>query len=115
MKKLFTLMFVVSMTYTMSASAGTGVAIGAKVGNTKYSGDILPSSGDVGNALTYGAVLEISTLPVIDLELQLNYASTEFTYTFDVAGNPVSTTFDFRDVYGLAIVKKNLPRQRLME
>lgn len=94
--------------YPISASALVGVGLGGKVGHTNYSGDVLPGSGDVGGGTSFGAILEITTLPVIDFELHANYFSTPFQYTYDVATVPVTTEFDFQDFNVIAIAKKNL-------
>jgi len=88
--------------------AVAGVGLGASVGIANYSGDFLPSSGDLGEGVQYGAVLEITTIPVIDFEFHANYFEKNFTYTYDVAGTPVGTAFDFRDISVKAIAKKNL-------
>jgi len=88
--------------------AVAGVGFGGKVGIAKLSGDILPSSGDVGSALYYGAVMEITTFPMLDLELHVNYLQQDFDYTFDIGGVPIQESFTFRDLSGLAMLKKNL-------
>ena len=108
MKRLLLLIAVISMAYPSTSSAIVGVSFGASVGYANYSGDILPSSGDLGEGLQFGAVLEITTLPVIDLEFHANYFTKDFAYTYDVGGVPVSTDFEFRDVSVLALAKKNL-------
>lgn len=94
--------------YPISGAAVTGVSVGAKVGYANYTGDILPSSGDVGGSLMYGAVIEIATLPVVDFEIHANYFTKDFTYSYTVAGNSASTTFEFQDLNVLALAKKNL-------
>jgi hypothetical protein len=96
------------MCYPAVAHSIVGVSVGPKVGWAGYNGDVLPASGDVGGGALYGAVLEISSFPLVDFELHANYFTTPFTYTYDVAGSPVSTDLDFRDVHILALVKKNL-------
>ena len=108
MKRLTAIVCLLVLCYPVVSHALVGVAFGGKLGYANYTGDILPSSGDVGNALMYGAVLEITTLPVLDFEFHANYFSKDFTYAYAVAGTPVSTEFEFRDFHILAMVKKNL-------
>jgi hypothetical protein len=108
MRKAFCIILVVLVGYPVCSFAVTGLSLGGKVGYANYSGDVLPASGDVGNAFMYGAILEIATLPVVDFELHANYFAKDFSYTYDVGGNPVSTDFQFRDFSLLALVKKNL-------
>jgi hypothetical protein len=108
MKRILILIAVLITAYPAAASAVTGLAFGGSVGFASYSGDVLPGSGDVGEGLQYGLVLEITTLPVIDLEFQANYFTKDFTYTYDVSGVPVSADFEFRDINFSAVAKKNL-------
>ncbi|MDH3217338.1 MAG: outer membrane beta-barrel protein [Candidatus Krumholzibacteria bacterium] len=108
MKRLAAITVLITMICPVTSRAIIGVSIGGKVGYANYKGDILPSSGDVGDAVTYGAVLEIGTLPVVDVELHANYFAKDFLYAYDVAGVPVSGEFEFRDISLHALVKKNL-------
>jgi hypothetical protein len=108
MKRLLLLIGFIAMLYPSTSSAVAGIGLGASVGFANYSGDVLPSSGDLGEGILYGAVLEITALPVIDLEFHANYFSKDFDYTYDIGGVPVSTEFEFRDVSVLALAKKNL-------
>jgi hypothetical protein len=94
--------------YPVCSSALVGVAFGGKVGYANYKGDILPASGDVGNSFFYGAVLQVNTLPLVDLEFHANYFSKDFLYSYDVGGVPVEAAFDFTDFHLLALAKKNL-------
>lgn len=108
MKRSMLLIAILAVAYPASSSAVAGISFGGSVGIASYSGDILPSSGDLGDGVQYGAVLEITTLPAVDLELHANYFAKDFTYTYNVASVPVSTAFEFRDVSVKAILKKNL-------
>ena len=108
MRTCLIIMCAMAIAYPATSNAVTGVSIGGKIGYANYKGDILPSSGDVGGSTMFGAVMEITTVPIIDLELHANYFARDFTYTYDVAGNPVSTDFQFRDVHVLVLAKKNL-------
>jgi hypothetical protein len=108
MKRFLWLIAVLAIIYPETTLAVSGVSLGGSVGIASYSGDILPSSGDLGDGVQYGAVLEISTFPVVDFELHANYFAKDFTYTYNVASVPVSTAFGFRDVSIRAIAKKNL-------
>jgi hypothetical protein len=92
----------------VSAGAVAGVGIGAKVGFATYKGDVLPTSGDVGKDVYYGVILDIGALPIVDLELHLNYYTTPFNYTYRVGGQQITTAFDFRDISAIGILKKNL-------
>ena len=108
MRRLLIICCFIIIIYPVSADAVAGVGFGGKVGIAKLSGDILPSSGDVGSALYYGVVMEISTFPMLDLELHVNYLQQDFDYTFDIGGVPIQESFTFRDLSGLAMLKKNL-------
>lgn len=108
MRRLFIIIAIIAIAYPASAWSIAGIGFGGKLGYATYSGDILPSSGDVGGAVTYGAVLEISTLPVLDFEFHANYFAKDFSYTYDVVGVPVTTDFEFRDISLVAIAKKNV-------
>ena len=109
MKKLMAVCLVAIVSYASPALAFAGVAIGGKVGYANYTGDILPASGDVGSSITFGAVLEIATFPMLDFELHANYFSKDFTYTFfDLGGFSVSESFEFRDFHVLMLAKKNV-------
>lgn len=108
MKKVIALMLLAVVVYPVSSMAFTGVSVGGKIGYANYTGDILPSSGDVGNSVAFGAVLDIETFPLFDLELHAGYFTKDFTYTYAVGGVPVSADFEFRDLNVLAVLKKNL-------
>ena len=108
MKRLLIVVALFAMAYPTSSSAIVGVGLGGSVGFASYSGDVLPASGDVGEGTQYGLILELSTLPVVDAELHLNYFEKDFTYSYDVGGVPVSEDFQFRDISATAIVKKNV-------
>jgi hypothetical protein len=108
MKRLITLIFIMTIAYPAASWAVAGVGFGASVGFASYSGDILPSSGDLGEGVQYGAVIEITAFPVIDLELHANYFTKSFSYTYDVGGVPLGTDFEFRDVSVKALAKKNI-------
>lgn len=108
MKRLIVLIGVLVIAYPVASWAGAGVGFGGSVGIASYSGDILPSSGDLGEGVQYGAILEITSFPVIDLEFHANYFTKSFMYTYDIGGVPVSTDFEFRDISVRAIVKKNI-------
>ena len=62
----------------------------------------------MGAATYYGAVLEISTLPILDFEFQANYLTQKFDYTFSVGGVPTTTSMDFNDFSVVVMAKKNL-------
>jgi hypothetical protein len=108
MKRIITLIVFLAIIYPVTSQAVAGVGFGASVGFASYSGDILPSSGDLGEGVQYGAILEITAFPVIDVEFHANYFTKSFTYTYDIGGVPVGTDFDFRDVSLRAIAKKNV-------
>lgn len=108
MRRIIPIISLIVMVYPAVASAIVGVGLGGKVGYANYTGDILPSSGDVGSGTVYGAVLEISSFPVVDLEMHVNYFSKDFEYTYAVTGVPTTTSFQFQDVHLLAMAKKNL-------
>lgn len=108
MRRIILVLAIMAMCYPAIASAGAGVGLGGKVGYAKYTGDILPSSGDVGGSVMFGLMLEITTLPIIDLELHANYFAKDFEYTYSVLGVSTTTAFEFRDVHVLAMAKKNL-------
>ncbi len=108
MKRLIVLIGVLVIAYPVASWAGAGVGFGGSVGFASYSGDILPSSGDLGEGVQYGAILEITSFPVIDLEFHANYFTKSFMYTYDIGGVPVGTDFEFRDISVRAIVKKNI-------
>ncbi|UCG52190.1 MAG: outer membrane beta-barrel protein [Candidatus Latescibacterota bacterium] len=110
MKKMALLLCVLVIGYPTTSAAMVGVAVGGKAGFANYSGDVLPSSGDVGLSGYYGAVLEITTLPVLDFELHANYFTNDFVYTYEYGGVPITTSFQFQDFHVLALVKKNLIR-----
>ena len=108
MKRLLMLIAFVTIAYPATSWAIAGVGFGASVGFASYSGDILPSSGDVGEGMQYGAVLAITSFPMIDLELHANYFAKDFSYTYNVAGVPVTSNFEFRDISVKAMLMKNL-------
>ncbi len=108
MKRLIILIGVMAIAYPAASWAVAGIGFGASVGFASYSGDILPSSGDLGEGVQYGAILEITSFPVIDLEFHANYFTKSFRYRYDVGGVPVDADFDVRDVSVKAIVKKNI-------
>jgi hypothetical protein len=108
MKRFILAIAALAAVYPVSAFAVSGLSLGGSVGIASYSGDILPGSGDLGDGVQYGAMLEITTLPGVDFELHANYFAKDFTYTYNVASVPVSTAFEFRDVSLSAIVKRNL-------
>jgi hypothetical protein len=99
---------VVGLMLPATASALVGVAVGVKGGQASYSGDVLPGSGDVGSGAAYGAVLEITTLPLVDLEFHANYFAKTFTYEFTVGGVPASSDIDFRDFNLEAVAKRTV-------
>jgi hypothetical protein len=108
MRKITILICLLAMSYPVTASAVVGLGLGGKVGYANYTGDILPSSGDVGSGPMFGAVLEVSTFPVVDLELHAGYFSKDFEYQYNIAGVPTTTQFQFQDFHVLAMAKKNL-------
>jgi hypothetical protein len=86
----------------------TGLSIGGKVSSANYSGDIFPGSGDVGSDLSYGLILGISSLPMLDFELRGGYFTKEFNYDYEIAGIPASASFEYRDISVAALAKKSL-------
>ena len=108
MKNIIVLIAVLSIGYAGNASALVGIGFGGELSSVNYSGDILPGSGDLGGGTAYGAMLYIGALPVIDLELHVNYFTEDFTYTYDVLSVPVTTSFTFQDVSATVLAKKNL-------
>lgn len=108
MKKIVVLIAVISICYAGNASALVGIGFGAELSSVNYSGDILPGSGDLGGGMAYGAMLYFGTLPVIDLELHVNYFTQDFTYTYDVLAVPVTTSFTYQDLSTTILAKKNL-------
>ena len=109
MKKTIAIMSLIAMVCPVSAFALTGISIGAKVGSATYKGEVLPASDDVGNGLMYGAIIEVSTLPILDFEFHANYFKKDFAYSYDVVGyGLVTQEFEFTDFNILALAKKNL-------
>jgi len=108
MRKLIYITILVLMTYPASASALTGLAIGAKAGLSQYSGDVLPGSGDVGDGTSFGLILGIGTLPMLDFEIRASYFKKDFTYSYASGGLSVDVPFEFRDMSLAALIKKDL-------
>jgi hypothetical protein len=106
MRKILIITIVVLIAYPISASALTGLAIGAKAGLSQYSGDVLPGSGDVDGGLSWGLVLGIGTLPMLDLELRAGYFQKDFTYSYASGGLTVDIPFEFRDMSIAALLKR---------
>jgi hypothetical protein len=110
MKNILVIICVFAAAYPSLSFAGAGVGIGAKVGYADYSGDVLPSSGDVGMSTYYGAILEITSLPFIGFEFHANYLTRDFEYTYNYGGIGYTTDFEFQDFFVNVMVKKNLIR-----
>jgi len=108
MKKVIILIAVLSVGYAGNASALVGLGFGGELSSVNYSGDILPNSGDLAGGKAYGAMLFLGAVPVIDIELHVNYFTQDFTYTYDVLTVPVTTSFTFQDVSATVLAKKNL-------
>ena len=109
MKRIAILIAFITIAYPVSASAIAGLAVGAKIGSATYKGEVLPGSDDVGSGIYYGAIVEISTLPVLDFEIHANYFKKDFSYAYDLPGfGPVSQDFEFTDMNVLALAKKNI-------
>jgi hypothetical protein len=108
MRKIILITAMMVMVYPLNASALTGLSLGAKVGFTEYSGDVLPGSGDVGSGTSYGIILGIGTLPVLDFEIRGGYFTREFSYTYDAGGVPTTVPFEFQDYSMTAVLRKNL-------
>ena len=108
MRALFVISILVAITYPSTAGAFVGIGIGGKVGYISYTGDLMPGSGDIGSALQYGAVFEISTMPIVDFEFHASYARKEFDYTYDAMGISVTAPFLFQEVSVLALLTKNI-------
>jgi hypothetical protein len=96
------------MAYPAGALALTGLSLGAKVGSADYSGDVLPGAGDVGSDLSYGVIVGIGALPMLDFEIRGDYFTKEFQYNYQVAGVPAQVSFEYRDVSLIALAKKTL-------
>ena len=108
MKKTLIILCVVAAGCPGISMAGAGIGVGAKVGYADYSGDVLPSSGDVGMSTYYGAILEITTLGFIGLEFHANYLKRNFEYTYEYGGVAYTTDFEFQDFFVNVMLKKNL-------
>lgn len=108
MRATILLICVLIMVYPVSAGALTGLSVGAKLGSANYSGDILPGAGDVGSDLSYGLIIGIGALPMLDFELRGGYFTKDFEYAYTVAGVPARASFEYRDVSLTALAKKNL-------
>ncbi|MCZ6767493.1 MAG: hypothetical protein O7D32_11255 [bacterium] len=108
MKNIIVLIAVISIGYAGNASALVGIGFGVELSSVNYSGDILPGSGDLGGGTAYGAMLYIGALPVIDLELHVNYFTQDFTYTYNVLAVPVPASFTYQDLSTTILLKKNL-------
>ena len=108
MKRLLAIVALFVISYPISSSAIVGVGLGGSVGFASYSGDVLPASGDVGEGVQYGLILDVGAFPMVDVEFHLNYFEKTFDYTYDIGGVPYSEDFEFRDISATAIVKKNV-------
>lgn len=108
MKRLLVITALCAICYPVSSSAIVGVGFGGSVGFASYSGDVLPASGDVGEGIQYGLILDIGTFPMVDVEFHVNYFEKNFEYAYNIGGVPASEAFQFRDISATAIVKKNV-------
>jgi len=108
MKVISILTVLAIVVYPICAPAATGISIGAKVGSSDYSGDVLPGSGDVGSDLSWGLVLGFGTLPMMDFQLRGGYFVKEFDYTYSAAGEDVTIPFEYRDTSVSLFLKSNL-------
>lgn len=108
MKRLVSLVALVTVGYAGSAHAVLGLGLGAEVGSASYSGDVFPASGDIGTGTRYGIVLELGALPVVNLQIRARYFARDFRYTYSAAGVPVTTAFTYQDASALALLKADV-------
>ena len=96
------------ISYPISAHALLGISMGGRVGISQYSGDVLPSSGDVGGGTQWGVMFGFGLVPVVDLEFRANYFAKDFNYTYDAFGVPVDASFKFEDASALVLLRKDI-------
>lgn len=108
MRKVIFLCCLSIFCFATAAQALTGISIGGKIGAAKYSGDILPGSGDVGSNPSYAVIVGFGGLPMLDLEIRGGYFKKDFDYEYLVAGVPVSAAFEYRDMSVTVLAKKGL-------
>jgi len=97
-----------AMTWATTADAVTGLSIGGHIGVSDVSGDVLPGSGDLGSATTYGVVLGIGTVPMLDLQIRGGYFAKDFEYTYTVGTVTATTGFRYEDASVTALLRKNV-------
>lgn len=108
MRLLFVITCSIIISYPIAAGALVGLSLGGRVGVSQYSGDVLPSSGDVGSGTQWGLLFGFGLVPVVDLELRANYFSKDFNYTYDAGGVPVDASFKFEDVSAIVLLRKDI-------
>jgi hypothetical protein len=108
MRKAVFILCIIAMSYPVGAAAITGISIGAGVGYTDYSGDVLPASGDLGSGTGYAVILGFGAVPVLDVQIRASYFTKEFGYTYSALGVDYQTSFEYRDVAVTALLMKSL-------
>ena len=108
MRRVFFVIALIIMSYPVRTAALTGLSIGGKVGTTDYSGDIFPSSGNLGSGTSYAVILGIGSMPMLDFEIQASYFAKDFVYSYDIGGTVYETSFEYRDVGMMALLKKSI-------
>lgn len=108
MRPFIVIIAILAMVCPATSHALTGLSVGGKVGYANYTGDVLPSSGDVGSDVSYAVIMGFSTLPVLDFELRAGYFTKDFDYSYSAGGATVTVPFEYRDVSVTAFVKKNI-------
>lgn len=108
MRKAIFIICVIAISYPAGASALVGVSIGGKVGITDYRGDIFPGSGDLGTGTTYTVILAFGTVPVVDFQLRASYFTKDLQFSYEFAGEPIETSFEYHDVGMTALLTKDL-------
>jgi hypothetical protein len=108
MRTLIAISVIVAMTWPATAGALTGISIGGHVGVSNVSGDVLPGSGDLGSATTYGVVLGIGTVPMLDLQIRGGYFAKDFAYTYTAGTVTATTGFRYEDASVTALLRKNV-------
>jgi len=96
------------ISYPIAADALVGVSVGARAGISRYRGEVLPASDNVGGGTQWGFVFGFGALPAVDLEVRASYFSKDFNYTYDAMGTPVPASFRFEDYSGIALLKINV-------
>lgn len=108
MKRMITATVIILSCYTVSGHALTGLSFGAKVDMMNYSGDVLPSSGDIGSVTRWGALISFGALPVVDFELRASYLEEQTSYSAEYQGFTYTADYTFQDAAGYALLKADV-------